>query len=219
MNLWPDYYKQVEDFIIKFDYLYSGDVISSSDKSTSFNLNLDKISTTAITRLINNIYQDSILDMINRTNDIKTFDLSNIDNAIKSTVNYKYAFVNKNFLNHINAGSFRFSIPVEPVHWKAFDAMYKKYTFGTLDIYCIDDILTDEELNSEDDMIIYLTDRPIQSLIYTMNTTSYEIKNNNHKIEYKVFNCDFKSRKIVIRNLEVDRDIKIDSLINDKTTQ
>lgn len=205
MNLWPDYCKQIEDVVSKIDYLYSGDVISSIDKKQSFNINLRRISTTNVISIINSIAEESILKMITDTTDCKMCSTYNLGDHIKEICKSKFAFGNQTFINYFKTIAHVSNYNKGTIFDKF---MYKELSQENTDIYCIDEILNRNSLNSNN-MIVYTCDKPIQSLVYTINTTTYLIENNIHTMEYKIFNCQFKSNKFIIRNIENDREHKL----------
>ena len=214
MNLWSKHNEGLETSLLKFDYLYSGDVINSIDSKIS-------LKTSKVNKLIESIYDYSIISMIEKSVDKEVFDLTSLKDAISLASKYKYAFVNNTFINYLKHGSaFTSSIKLESKNHQYFmipykKDMYRELSLGLLDIYSIDNILNKKKLNNENEMIMYVTDKPIQSLIYTMNTSNYYMENNNHIIEYKLFNCDYNCKKIIIRDKEVDRNNKLNKLIGD----
>jgi hypothetical protein len=70
--------------------------------------------------------------------------------------------------------------------------------------------------DSGDEIVLYISDASIQSLVYTIQNMEYEIiggQKKNHTIKYPFYECDFNSYKISIKDISKIRDEKIDSIL------
>ena len=71
----------------------------------------------------------------------------------------------------------------------------------------------------EDEIVIYVTDKPIQSLVYTIQNMDYVIKKISrkkwsHVINYPFYDCVYNSYKVVIRDISKIRENKIKDLLD-----
>lgn len=211
-----EYKKTLEPNLMKFDYLYSGDAISSTDSSFSELKNNNIMSPLFIIKTINNIYEESINNMINKSKSI-IINKSNINMPIlkevkKLGIDTYYAFCGKNAINDLfNAVSTCEKSAVFPHYF------YKIYLINN--VFYSPLIIEEEETS-----IIYVTDAAIQSLVYSIQNMDYIIEKDNidingsnywkHTINYKLFDCNFNSYKIIIKDISKVRDDKIKEILN-----
>jgi hypothetical protein len=73
--------------------------------------------------------------------------------------------------------------------------------------------------DSVDEAFVYVTDKSIQSLVYSIQNMEYLIEYDNglykHTINYDFYDCDFTCYKLVVRDLARLRDIKISNILNE----
>lgn len=222
-----EYKKTLEPNLMKFDYLYSGDAISSTDSSFSELKNNNIMSPLFIIKTINNIYEESINNMINKSKSIiinksninmpilkevkkLTTNLSIPGKIIIAGIDVHYAFCGKNAINEL----------FNAVSTCEKSAVFPHYFYKTINNVFYSPLIIEEEGIS----IIYVTDAAIQSLVYSIQNMDYIIKKDGvdingsnywkHTINYKLFDCNFNSYKIVIKDISKIRDDKIKKILN-----
>jgi hypothetical protein len=74
-------------------------------------------------------------------------------------------------------------------------------------------------LDEVDDCHFYLVDKPIQSMVWSLQNMIYDIefnyKSNSHMIKLPIYDCDFISYKIRVVDTQKLRNDKINSILND----
>lgn len=93
------------------------------------------------------------------------------------------------------------------------------------------DVLYSPFVEDDDgEYVLYAVDKSFQSIVYSIQNMEYsvsmvngdDIKNNKpyheiewmHRIDYKFYNCKFKSIKVIIKNISKLRDDKINQILN-----
>ena len=73
--------------------------------------------------------------------------------------------------------------------------------------------------DSEDDCHFYLVDKPIQSMVWSLQNMTYDINkgfsSNLHSIKLPIYNCDYSSLRIRVINTQKLREEKINSILYD----
>lgn len=84
------------------------------------------------------------------------------------------------------------------------------------------DVFYSPLINDEDEMVIYVVDNSIQSLVYSIQNMDYKIEPNDekniewkHTMFYNLYDCRFNSYKLSIRNVSRLRNDKINKILND----
>lgn len=223
-----EYKSTIENNIIKFTYLYDGDVLSSKNESYSEILKHGSVSPLPIINCISDIYDKSIKSMMDRSIEkvigIKNNNILNIpgneadnifyciDELKNKTNNFKplYVFCSENSRK-------LFGIPNKMSNNKPFPShLYDIHKFHSksYDLYLaplIDD--------NEDEFHVYVIDKSIQSLVYSIQNMEYDIEkissdSYKHTINYKLYDCDFTCYKLVIKDISQIREDKINQLLN-----
>jgi hypothetical protein len=72
--------------------------------------------------------------------------------------------------------------------------------------------------DSEDDCYFYLVDKPIQSMVWSLQNMNYKIVENNYQFEhivsFPIYHCDYNVYKIRVVNTQKIREEKINTLLN-----
>lgn len=222
-----EYKKTLEQNLINISYLYSGDVISSSE------LRYNEIKITPLTSpsfIINSIvdiYNHSFLQMINKSKEViipeesikgKGFDGNLFDKIFELGIKPIYIFCSekgKNLFDHIPKNT---STSAFPTYFYCIE----KYVGVNVEIFYSPLIEEDS-----DETIFYISDAPIQSLVYSIQNMEYLIDSNingfspnipdrwKHEMIYNLYDCNFNSYKISIRNISRLRNDKINKILND----
>ena len=205
---------------MKVSYLYNGDVISSTDSQYIEIKNSPLTSPSFIINGIVNIYQESFnmvfsksrefivpIESINNSKDINMFDkISEL--GIKplyifcSDKSRKIFGISKNSNNTSAFPSYFYSID--------------KYVGMNVDVFYSPLVVEDEG-----EMVLYVVDNSIQSLVYSIQNMDYTIEpidDDNlewkHTINYNLYDCRFNSYKLSIREISRLRNDKINKILN-----
>ncbi len=208
-----EYKKTIENSICQYKYLYDGDVISSNDHKYSLDLTHSIISPSLYIECINDIYTKSIDSLFSRCIEVViTYNGSNFNNYLSKIGdnNFKPSsiFCSKNGLSMFGyLSKIRSKIP-----YNTDIPHIARFNGGN--IYHSSQIVDDV-----DDVCIYLVDKSIQSLVYSIQNMDYSINRDGdvyrHTINYKFYNCDFKCYKINIKSISSLREYKINKLLDD----
>lgn len=202
-----EYKSVIEQNIIKFGFLYSGDIVSSKPMFFSDNRNNKEVSPKLIIDCIDDIYKKSMENMFNKSiefiyNNIQ-FDEFNIDDIYdfinNLNIDYDYFFVSENIYQNKYVKSIINTSPFPEYFFKFYSNMY----YSPL----IEDNIVGET-------IFYLVKGGIQSLVYSLQNMDYKIKKKSHIIEYPFYYCSFISYKIILKNTMRTRDNKLNILLN-----
>ena len=222
-----EYKKTIESNLVNFTYLYDGDVKSSNKESYSEMCKHNNVSPTIIINCIIDIYNLSISKMINESIEyIIPSDLKEVkSNAINHTGSILH-YINDlhkdlNFdptyiFTSINGQSMFLPIKSLPNNKPFPDYFYElqKYNSKGYDLYLCPNIE-----DSVDEAFVYVIDKSIQSLVYSIQNMEYSINVVNglykHTISYDFYDCDFTCYKLVVRDLAKIRNIKIGKILNE----
>ncbi len=211
--------KSLEDFLEKIDFIYSGDVINSIDKTYIQRLKHSSFSANLCNEFIIDIYNWSFDQMdikskeiiIHRNNFLNIYDLMD-----KISINPKILFYSKNSNLNLNLGSHL----LEEEDGKGylpnyFNRRFKLMSYGKeVSAYYSPKIEDDI-----DDCHFYLVDKPIQSMVWVLQNMNYSISkgfsSNEHVIKVPIYNCDYEVYKIRVVNTQKLREDKINSILND----
>jgi hypothetical protein len=204
LDSFDDYKSIIDNNVINFDYLYSGDVISSMKSSYSEIKDINSTSPRFIISAIDDIYLKSIEYMKSISDELII--VSSGDKSINSYIkmidydiikNYKYAFTSKVKDGNVNN--------VFPSYFYKITHLYQIEFYKLLD--------------DGKDVIIYLCDKPIQSLVYSLHNMKYEILPLNggyhHKMVYDFYECDFNSLKVHFKDISSIRNEKLEVLLDE----
>lgn len=209
-----EYKETIEQNLINFSYLYDGDVISYKTEEYKEDIDNQTVSPSFIIRTFNHIYKRSFERMMLNSKEISiSYDLSKLDLdgdkifSIIDSLGIKPLYIfcstesKKRFgIIKSNSGPFPdYFYNIKTIHNKNYDLYYSPLIKET-----------------NDEIILYISDASIQSLVYSIQNMEYEIKGaqkKNHTIKYPFYECDFNSYKISIKDISKIRDEKIDSVL------
>jgi hypothetical protein len=213
MENFSEYKKTIESNLINFSYLYDGDVIDSTLYTYESYSNNSKYSPIIIIDCINKIYDQSITEMMSRDLRLVNVINNNIDdiitviNSVKFDTNYVFFSGNASSLLTRYLIQNNKNRPFPTHFYKTIEMSHLKY-----DLYKSPNII-----DSSDEIVIYLTDKSIQSLVYTIQNIEYEIIKSNqgykHIITYNLYNCDYNVCKLVIKDISKIRSEKINKIL------
>jgi len=209
-----EYRNIIESNIMSISYLYSGDVISSSDDFYRSFISHKKTSPKFIIDAFDYIYEKSIKSMISKSIEIvKSIDFNKIDVNVYwlEDILASLCVDNSNFIpKYVFISDLKKLGIVKNNNKKPFPEYF--YDIKNLKNDC--KLYKSNLLGGDiEDIVIYVVDKPIQSLVYSIQNMSYSINKNNHTLEYKFYECDYLSYKLVIKDVKKMRDDKINSIL------
>ncbi len=213
-----DYKKSLEDLLQNISFLYSGDVKSSEDRVISRNLKHRSFSADLMKLVLIDIYQDSISYLVENSNKVSV-----------SLMNFEGVHQLFNLFTNTNTKSPSFLFYRNDIHLPQSLKMVSDNNFLPDYFYSKDVILSANDnvmcyfspvIKDElDDSQIIVVDGPIQSLVWTLQNMTYEIKEcvdgYEHIVNYKFYYCDFNSTVYHIKDVHKLREEKINTLLND----
>lgn len=212
MDVFIKYKEKLEKELLDIDYLYSGDVkteypINHYEKYKI--INNDELDKKFINEVILDIYEKSILQMMDIAIEFVSIDnkYSKVHSIIReNNINSNFVFVNKNGKKTI--------LNMSNVNIKRYKHILPRYFFKLYDeanIYLCPFI---KNVSYEND--IFLVDKPIQSMVYILQNMRYEIDKVGdkwkHIIKYDLYDCDYTSYKIVLRDIQKYRNKQLKCL-------
>ena len=219
MNEFDTHKKTLEDFLQSIDFIYSGDVISSTEKKIVEKIKHSSFSASLFRKLVIEIYDYSIQNMFSKSKEIvihrNSFkDIYELMDRLQ--INPKLIFYSTNSNLNLQLGSH--ILEEEDGHTYLptyFNRRFKlmSYNREVSAYYC------PSILDNVDDCHFYLVDRPIQSMVWSLQNMDYSItkgfSSNEHSIKSPIYDCDFEVYKIRVVNTQKLREDKINSILND----
>jgi hypothetical protein len=218
MNEFDKHKKKLEEFLQSIDFIYSGDVISSNEKKIVEKFNHCSFSISLLKKIVTETYDWSIQNMFDKSEEIIIFrnsftDIHDIMNRLE--IDTKIIFYSNNTHRNLyigNAVSENDQNSYLPEH---FNRKFKFISNNVEVSAYFSPLITD----NIDDCHFYLVDRPIQSMVWSLQNMEYSINrgfsSNEHVIKSPVYDCDFKVYKIRIVDSQKIREEKINSILND----
>ena len=216
-NEFSKYKKQLEDYLINIDFLYSGDVINSEDLKFTIKINHRIISSIFISEIMIDIYNWSLKRMIENSKEIvvhrnKFNDVHDLMNDLN--LNPKILFYSKNSNLNLNLGGTL--IEEEKVGYLPdyFMRRFKLMSFGKEVSAYYSPLIED----TVDDCNFYLVDKPIQSMVWILQNMDYNISEESdgwiHKINCPIYHCDYDVYKVRVIDTQKIREEKINILLD-----
>lgn len=216
-----EYKKTLEQNLMSISYLYNGDVISSHDSCYIEIKNSPLTSPSFIINSIVNIYQESFDIMVSKSkefiiplesiNDIGK-DVNIFDKISELGINPLYVFCS-------DKSKKLFGISKNLNNTSAFPSYFyniDKYIGINVEVFYSP--LVKEE---SDEMVLYVVDKSIQSLVYSIQNMDYKIEQNDkdniewkHTMEYNLYDCRFNSYRLSVKNLSKLRNDKINKILD-----
>ena len=217
-----EYKKTLEPNLSNLSFLYNGDVLSSTDSYYSHIKPSENTSPSFIISTIENIYNESFKMMIDKSETIviskESIKLSvggkgNIIDVIIGELKLKPSYIftsdkSKTFFSSLKRIDDTRSFP-------GYFYNIERYSNMNLEIFYSPLI---EE--TEGESIMYLVDSGIQSLVYSIQNMTYAIERVDefdkwkHSINYTLYECNYKSFKLIIKDLSKIREDKINKLLD-----
>jgi len=222
-----EYKKTLEQNLMNISYLYSGDIISSIDSQYTEIKGTPLSSPTFIINSIVDIYNKSFQLMSEKSKEFiipeesikgKGIDGNLFDKIFELGIKPVYIFCSekgKTLFGQVFKGN---STSALPPYFYSID----KVVGINVDIFYTPLIFEDI-----DEIILYVADAPIQSLVYSIQNMDYSIDSTidgftpnvpnqwKHEMSYNLYECNFNSYKLSIRNVSRLRQDKINRILND----
>jgi len=220
-NTFDNYKKSLEDYLQNIDFIYSGDVINSTNKVYTNKLKHEQFSSQLFRDSIIDVYNYSFNKMIENSKEVvihrNKFSIDNllnilIDSKILFCSDNSYSFMLRHYVTSTNFFSTT-SIEDEGIGYLP-DFFKSKLKIEDVSFYYSPNIKDDV-----DDFHFYLVDRPIQSMVWSLQNMTYTINksflNNEHVLKFPIYNCDYTSYKIRVIDTQKIREDKINILLNE----
>ncbi len=216
-----EYKKTLEQNLMSISYLYNGDVISSHDSCYIEIKNSPLTSPSFIINSIVNIYQESFDIMVSKSkefiiplesiNDIGK-DVNIFDKISELGINPLYVFCSDKSRKLFGISKNLNNTSAFPSYFYNID----KYIGINVEVFYSP--LVKEET---DEVVLYVVDKSIQSLVYSIQNMDYKIEQNDkdniewkHTMEYNLYDCRFNSYRLSVKNLSKLRNDKINKILD-----
>jgi hypothetical protein len=211
--------KSLEDFLQNINFIYSGDVINSIDKTYSQKLKHSSFSSNLFKNIMIDVYNWSFEKMknvskeiiVHRNNFTDVYGLMD-----KIPINPKILFYSTNSNLNLNLGSHVLESEHDTGYLPSYFTRRFKLMSHNREVSAYYSPLIEDD---SDDCHFYLIDEPIQSLVWSLQNMRYSIESsfydNEHIIKMPIYNCDFNSYKIRVVNTQKLRNNKINSILDD----
>jgi hypothetical protein len=216
-----EYKKTLEQNLMSISYLYNGDVISSVDSQYTEIKNSPLTSPSFIINSMSNIYQESIDMMISKSkefiipleslNDVGK-DVNMFDKISELGIKPLYIFCSDKSRKLFGISKSKTNTSAFPSYFYPID----KYIGINVDVF-YSPLIKDDD----DELILYVVDKSIQSLVYSIQNMDYKIEQNDkdniewkHTMEYNLYDCRFNSYRLSVKNLSKLRNDKINKILN-----
>lgn len=214
-----EYKKVLEQNLMKVSYLYNGDVISSTDSQYTEIKNSPLTSPSFIINGIVNIYQESFNMVFSKSREfiipiesINSKDINMFDKISELGIKPLYIFCSDKSRKIFGISKNSNNTSAFPSYFYSID----KYIGMNVDVFYSPLVVEDE-----DEMVLYVVDNSIQSLVYSIQNMDYTIEpidDDNiewkHTINYNLYDCRFNSYKLSIREVSRIRNDKINKILN-----
>lgn len=220
MDQFEKHKKNLEDFLQGINFIYSGDVINSVDKTYRQKLNQSSFSANLFKDIMVDVYNWSFEQMKINSKEIIIHinNFSDVYELMDSiSINPKILFYSQNSNMNLKLGNHLSELEDDGHIYlpSYFNRRFKLMSFGK-EVSAYFSPLIEDDI---DDCHFYLIDRPIQSMVWSLQNMRYYIKdtfkNNECVIEMPIYNCDFQSYKIRVVNTQKLREDKINSILYD----
>lgn len=215
-----EYKKVLEQNLMKVSYLYNGDVISSTDSQYTEIKNSPLTSPSFIINGIVNIYQESFNMVFSKSREfivpiesINSKDINMFDKISELGIKPLYIFCSDKSRKIFGISKNSNNTSAFPSYFYSID----KYIGMNVDVFYSPLVVEDDE----DEMVLYVVDNSIQSLVYSIQNMDYTIEpidDDNiewkHTINYNLYDCRFNSYKLSIREISRLRNDKINKILN-----
>jgi hypothetical protein len=215
-----EYKKTLEQNLMNISYLYNGDVISSVDSCYIEIKNSPLTSPSFIINSIVNIYQESFDIMISKSKEfiIPLESLMEVGKDVSMFDKISELGIKPIYIFCSDKSRKIFGISKSSNNTSDFPSYFykiQKYLSINVDVF-YSPLVKDDD----DELVLYVVDNSIQSLVYAIQNMDYiieeddEFKTWKHTMKYNLYDCRFNSYKISIRDVSRLRNDKINKILN-----
>lgn len=202
-----DYKDLLEKELIDVSCLYSGDVINTENNEVSKLIGSNTFDKSFVNSVLVLIYEKSIEKMFEKSEVkiIRDDGLNKLDDIIPNfSVRNRMTFVNKKYKKRLLVGiTQEKNKKILPSYFYHLSEHNDFYYSPLIDKSTYEDVL-------------YIVQNPIQAFVYSLQNMEYIIEEKGdiilHTIKYNFYDCDYKSLKIIIRDLQKYRNAKLKCL-------
>ena len=208
------YKKQLEDYLLKIDFIYSGDIIKSEELKFSKKLNHTSHSSIFVSEIMCEIYNWSFNKMIEKSKELiihrtKFNDIYDLMNDYK--LDPKILFYSKNSNLNLNLGGRLLEESGDRGYLPGyFMRRFKLMSFGKEVSAYFSPLIED----STDDCNFYLSNNAIQSMVWSLQNMEYDIVDYEHIVSLPIYHCDYDVYKIRVIDTQKIREEKINTLLD-----
>jgi hypothetical protein len=207
----------LESKLIEIPFLYSGDVIKSHHITEHSVGDTDSYQEKLVNLQVENIYNWSFMQMQIKSTEIKIEKTEHItiDDIISKIPHHcNFMFFSNNFIFEFlepHSGHLQFEID------GVFEQFSKTFRLNLLgrEISAFQSPLIEDSLKQ---LVVYFTDKPIQSFVWTSQNMNYDICFNQsgykHTVSYPVYQCDYLAYRVVISDTQYLRQEKINQILS-----
>lgn len=210
--------KSLEDYLEKSEFLYAGDVINSVDKLYTKKLKHTSFSAEFMKDVMIDIYNYSFQKMFENCKEVVVHrnNFSDIHDFLRKLPQKNtLLFYSHHSNNNLNLGHSFISQTKDLYLPDYFIKNFKVISSGIE----VSAFYSPEIKDSVDDCHFYIVDKPIQSLVYSLQNMSYKIhkgfSSTEHVVKIPVYNCDFEATRVRVINTQKLREEKINSILYD----
>lgn len=221
MRQFDNYKKTLEDHLESVEFIYSGDVISSSLLTFAEKRQHSSFSADLFKKIMIDVYDRSVKMMFDKSDEllIHRNNFSDIHDLINTlSFSPKLLFFSYNSDTNLNLGGNNIFNQSEDGHLflpTYFNRQFKIMSHGieVSSFFCpvIDDTV--------DDCHFYLVDKPIQSMVWSLQNIDYNISKSfskcEHLVKIPIYDCDFRALRVRVVNTQKLREDKINYILND----
>lgn len=214
-----NYKKSLEDFLQSIEFIYAGDVISSSEKIYVEKLKHTSFPASLFKNVIVDIYNISFDKMVEKSKEViihRANFLDIYDLIDRISINPKIMFYSKNSNLNLSLGG---SALLELEEGNGYLPSYFNRRFKLMSSGVEVSAYYSPKIEDDvDDCCFYLVDKPIQSMVWTLQNMNYSVSkgfsSNDHVIKIPIYNCDYEVYKIRVMDTQKLREDKINILLN-----
>ena len=213
--------KSLEDYLQTIEFIYSGDVINSIDKTYAKKLKHLSFSAEFMKDVMVDVYNYSFKKMIENSKEI-VIDRNNFTDIYslisELSLNPKILFFSNHSNKNLNLTNRNLNSVSSDNKLFLPDYFTRKYLLMAHGLE-VSAFYSPMIKDTDDDCHFYLIDKPIQSMVWSLQNMTYDMNrgfsSNDHCIKLPVYDCNYNAMKIRVINTQKLREEKINSILYD----
>jgi hypothetical protein len=210
--------KSLEDYLESMQFIYSGDVVSSIDKFYQKKLKHSSFSAELMKDVMVDVYKSSIDKMIENSKEV-VIHRDNFVDVYKfiedKKLNSSFLFYSGNSNKNLNLGGSM--LPKQNIGQFLPDYFTRKFKLMSFGVE-ISAFFSPYIKDTVDDCHFYLVDKPIQSMVWSLQNMTYDIHRGfssyDHTVKLPIYDCSYSSLRVRVINTQKLREEKINILLN-----